>query len=218
MDTIEQPKSLTEQTHDILLNAICSGEFAPGQRLHQDEIAARLQVSRQPVNSAISMLKANGFVEDTGRRGVIVSHISVDQFRAIYEFRSGLEPFAVRLAHDRRPTDAQKQAQDIIRRGWHAVQSHDALSQIEVDFEFHEMIYRWSGNETILQTMRLNWHHIRRSMGVVVRLGVTAEQSWHEHEDIVSGLMEDDVEAAALAMKRHIESAQSKTLGILLQE
>ncbi|WP_073038222.1 GntR family transcriptional regulator [Roseovarius pacificus] len=46
MDTIEQPKSLTEQTHDILLNAICSGEFAPGERLHQEEIAARLSVSR----------------------------------------------------------------------------------------------------------------------------------------------------------------------------
>ncbi|MFC6636615.1 GntR family transcriptional regulator [Sulfitobacter sediminilitoris] len=69
MDAIKPPKTLSEQTHDILLNAICSGEFEPGQRLNQDEIAARLQVSRQPVNSAISVLKASGFVEDTGRRG-----------------------------------------------------------------------------------------------------------------------------------------------------
>ena len=81
MDEIALPKSLTEQTYDILLNAICAGEFDSGERLNQDDIAGRLKVSRQPVNSAISILKANGFVEGTGKRGVVVAQISVDQFR-----------------------------------------------------------------------------------------------------------------------------------------
>ena len=98
METIEQPKSLAERTHDILLDAICSGEFEPGERLNQYEIAARLNVSRQPVNSAISVLKVNGFVEETGRRGVVVKQITADEFLSIYEFRTALEPFAVRLA------------------------------------------------------------------------------------------------------------------------
>ena len=216
MDTIAQPKSLTEQTHDILLNAICSGEFEPGQRLHQDDIAARLRVSRQPVNSAISILKANGFVEDTGRRGVVVSSISVDQFRSIYEFRGMLEPFAIRLAHGRMPPDAAERAQDLLRQGWAAVKSRDPIAQIDTDFEFHKMIYGWTGNETIQQTMRLHWHHIRRAMSLVVRMGVAAEQSWREHEVIIARLMTDDVEAAELAMKQHIESAQTKTLAVLV--
>ena len=79
MDEISPPqKSLTEQTYDILLNAICTGELGPGERINQDAIAGRLKVSRQPVNSAISILKANGFVEDTGKRGVVVAQISLD--------------------------------------------------------------------------------------------------------------------------------------------
>lgn len=218
MDIIEQPKSLTEQTHDILLNAICSGEFEPGQRLHQEEIAARLCVSRQPVNSAISILKANGFVEDTGRRGVVVAPVSVDQFQSIYEFRSMLEPFAVRLAYDRMPPDAPERAQDLLRRGWAAVKSRDPIAQIDTDFEFHKMIYGWSGNETIQQTMHLHWHHIRRAMSVVLRMGVAAEESWQEHEEIIAGLLKQDVEAAEAAMRRHIDNAQHKTIGMLLRK
>lgn len=83
MDVIRSPKSLVEQTYDILLDAICSGELEPGERLNLDAIASRLNVSRQPVNSAISMPKANEMVEDTGQRGVVVSRIVVGQFQSI---------------------------------------------------------------------------------------------------------------------------------------
>lgn len=215
MQTIEHHKSLTEQTHDILLNAICSGEFEPGERLNQDEIATRLKVSRQPVNSAISLLKANGFVEDTGRRGVVVSRISFEQFRSIYEFRSTVEPFSIRLAHERKPAEAHQQAQAMLDRGWDAVRSNDPQLQITVDFEFHEMIYTWACNDTIQTTMRTNWHHIRRSMAVVVRGAVSAETSWSEHAKIIDALMRGDVDYAEEAMRSHINRAMVKTASIL---
>lgn len=215
MQPIEPPRTLADQTHDILLDAICSGEIEPGARLNQDEIAARLKVSRQPVNSAISVLKANGFVEETGRRGVVVTRISPDQFQSIYEFRSAVEPLAVRLAHDRKPVDAVREADEMLRRGWDAVSSGDAQRQITVDFEFHEMIYRWAGNDTVQSTMRTHWHHIRRSMGVVVRGAVAAETSWTEHALVIEALMQGDVERAERAMELHINRAMVKTVSLL---
>ncbi|MFT4784425.1 MAG: DNA-binding GntR family transcriptional regulator [Paracoccaceae bacterium] len=217
MEEIAPPKSLTEQTYDILLNAICAAEFEPGERLNQDNIAARLKVSRQPVNSAISILKANGFVEDTGKRGVVVAQISTDQFNSIYEFRSAVEPFAIRLAHVRKPDDAAALAHDMLSRGWKAVKSGDLSVQIQTDFEFHTMIYDWSGNATIATTMRTNWHHIRRAMGVVVRQGISAETSWQEHQEIIDALLNDDVVSAENVMRRHIEQAQHATATILSQ-
>ena len=216
MDEISPPqKSLTEQTYDILLNAICTGELGPGERINQDDIAGRLKVSRQPVNSAISILKANGFVEDTGKRGVVVAQISLDQFRSIYEFRSAVEPFAVRLAHDRKPDNAAARSKDMLSRGWSGVKSGDLGVQIQNDFEFHAMIYDWSGNETITTTMNNNWHHIRRAMSVVVRQGVSAQKSWQEHQEIIDALMDDDVESAENSMRRHIEQAQHSIASIL---
>ena len=78
MKVIKQTKSLTEQAYEILLDKICVGELESGMRLNQDDLAKDLDISRQPVNSAISILKSNGFVEETGRRGVVVSPVTTE--------------------------------------------------------------------------------------------------------------------------------------------
>ena len=64
---------LTEQVYQRLLNAICDGELVPGARLTQEELAASLDVSRQPVLQALRLLKKDGFVIDAGRRGLRVA-------------------------------------------------------------------------------------------------------------------------------------------------
>ena len=59
---IEFAPDLTEQVHQRLLNAICDGDLAPGARITQEELAASLDVSRQPVLQALRLLKKDGFV------------------------------------------------------------------------------------------------------------------------------------------------------------
>jgi DNA-binding GntR family transcriptional regulator len=46
MDAVKPKRTLVQDTYDILIDAICTGEFKPGERLNQDEIAAKLNVSR----------------------------------------------------------------------------------------------------------------------------------------------------------------------------
>ena len=215
MDRIKPKKTLVEQTYEILLEAICSGELQPGERLTQDEIAARLDVSRQPVNSAISILRANSFVEDTGRRGVVVSAIDPGQFQSIYEFRSVIEPFAVRLAGAQLPDDAAAEANAVLRAGREALRQHDSRALLQADVDFHEMIYRWSGNHVIENSMRVNWQHMRRSMAEVLRDAGTAEQSWDDHAAIITALLAGDTETAAHEMQGHIDRARVKTLAAM---
>jgi len=95
MDSLQPTKSLVQKTYEAILNEICTGSLLPGVRLAQDDLAAQLDVSRQPVNGAIAMLKSQGFVIDTGRRGVVVAPIADGHFEAIYQFRSAVEPLAV---------------------------------------------------------------------------------------------------------------------------
>ena len=215
MEQIEPTKTLVEKTYDILLDAICTGEFSPGQRLNQDEIAARLNVSRQPVNSAISILKANCFVSDTGRRGVIVTEIDPGQSRSIYEFREVVEPLAVRLACARRDPGAGAEAQKMLRSGRAAIEAQDIKALIAADVQFHEMIYRWSGNHVIETSMRVNWAHMRRAMLEILRDPSRARTSWDDHETIVSHMLNDDPEAAAAAMTDHIHKAFEKSRAAL---
>jgi DNA-binding GntR family transcriptional regulator len=215
MQAIKPKKSLVEQTYEILLDAICDGEIAQGERLHQDEIAARLQVSRQPVNSAISILRANNFVEDSGRRGVVVSAIDPNMCRSIYEYRSVVEPFAVRLAARRLPRDARAEADPILSAGRRAIAEGQLRELVRADVLFHEMIYRWSGNHVIEHSMRLNWHHTRRFMGELLRDPSSAAISWLDHQTIIDNLLAGDAETAERTMADHIRRAHEKITPVL---
>ena len=68
LSPIASTPDLTEQVYQRLLYAICDGELAPGARLTQEDLAATLGVSRQPVLQALRLLKKEGFVSDAGRQ------------------------------------------------------------------------------------------------------------------------------------------------------
>jgi len=57
LSPITSTPDLTEQLYQRLLYAICDGELAPGARLTQEELAATLGGSRQPVLQALRLLK-----------------------------------------------------------------------------------------------------------------------------------------------------------------
>src|SRR5512144_2782301 len=98
MESLKPQKSLVEQVYDRLLDAICEGGLTAGTRITQDELAAQLQVSRQPVMSAVGLLRQQGFLVEHGRRGLQVAPVDRAHFDAIYEFRSVVEPWAASLA------------------------------------------------------------------------------------------------------------------------
>lgn len=204
MDAVKPKKTLVEETYDILTDAICTGEFLPGERLNQDEIAAKLNVSRQPVNSAISILKANGLVEDTGRRSVVVTRFDRDLFRSIYDYRTIIEPFAVRLAGAQLTVADRKLADKVLHAGQKALTRNKLAELIRADMTFHEMIYGWSRNQVIETSMRNNWHHIRRSMAQVLRDPSAIVLVWQQHSDIIETLFDGCPDDAAHLMEQHI--------------
>jgi len=221
MEAIKPKKTLVDETYEVLVDSICAGELMPGERLNQDEIALKLNVSRQPVNSAVAILRANGFVEDTGRRGVVVAAIQPAQFQSLYEFRVVVEPLAVKLASENligasAGSRQQKEAEKILKNGKQAIKTHNVKTLLCADMELHEMIYRWSNNHVIENSMRVNWQHMRRSMAEVLKNPDAAIPTWEEHTLIVTYILEGEAELAAKTMKQHIERAGKATTKALL--
>jgi DNA-binding GntR family transcriptional regulator len=210
MEAIKPKKSLVQETYEILLDAICTREFLPGERLNQDEIAARLNVSRQPVNSALAILRADNLVEDTGRRGVVVCALDPVLFNSISEYRLTVEPFAVQLAAERLPDNAAEQARDVLDRGRAAVEARDMRALLRTDNQFHEMIYGWTRNQVLVSSMTSNWNHIRRAMAEVLSKPAKAGAVWDEHEGIIAALLGGDVEVAQDRMRDHIRTAYDR--------
>src|SRR3981189_2559881 len=88
---------LSERVHDAVLNASCSGELTSCARLTQEELAQQFGVSRQPVLQAMMLLRREGFLIDSGRKGVCVAPLDVQKARNLYVVRGALDGAAARL-------------------------------------------------------------------------------------------------------------------------
>lgn len=207
MDVLTQPPTLVEQTYESILNAICDGRLQPGERLNQDELAARINVSRQPVGQALSILKTQGFVRDAGRRGLIVAPLERQFFRAIYELREAIDPMATRLAAERAVDDDLAEGRGLLSAGRRAVAAGSVDALISADMRFHLWVYRVAGNPLIVETMRLYWNHLRRAMGEVLKPTGSRKKVWDEHQAILEAMAAPDPAAAADRALRHVHDA-----------
>lgn len=206
MESLAAPKTLVDQAYSVILDAICDGTLRPGERLTQADVALKLNVSRQPVHNALQVLKAQGFVRETGRRGVVVAPFDLALFDAIYQFRSAVEPLAARLATERLQQADLARGHELVAAGIEAVQKHGGAA-VQADMAFHSWIYDLSGNSLIVDTMRLNWQHLRRAMGEVLRHPVLSNRVWNEHRAIVDAMAKHDAEKAALLIHGHVMGA-----------
>lgn len=197
--------TLIEQTYSLILDAICDGQFEPGMRLNQDDLAERMRVSRQPIAQALSILKSQGFVREVGRRGLIVAPLEQDFFRSIYELREGIDPMAARLAAERCTEDDIAEGRKLMAAGRDAVTSGAVHDLIATDMQFHLWVYRLAGNPLLLETMRLYWNHLRRAMSMVLRPERSRHKVWDEHEAILEAIAARDGRAAENCATRHVK-------------
>ncbi|HEY0327955.1 MAG TPA: GntR family transcriptional regulator [Rhodopseudomonas sp.] len=210
MESLESPKSLVDQAYEVILDALCDGTFKPGERLTQEDIAARLNVSRQPVTHALAVLKAQGFLAQAGRRGLTVTSVEPQFFESIYQFRSAVEPLAVQLATPRLTKQAILRGRSLVEHGRNLVVAGDSRATLQADMDFHSFIYSLSGNPLIAETMGLHWRHLRRAMGEVLRYPGMSISVWQEHGRILEGMIRGDGDGAAELMRRHLIEAYNR--------
>ena len=212
--SIEVAPDLVDQVYRALLGAISSGALAPGERLTQEDIAARLSVSRQPVLQALRLLKKDGFVQDAPGRGVLVAPLEAEAMRKVYQVRGALDVLAARLAAQQRFRIDPK----LIERGRRAARGRNVEAMIDADVAFHQAIYAASGNPLIGQSADPHWRHLRRAMGAVLQAEPQRESLWDEHEAIADAIAAGDIERAARLSDEHVSRASDALAERLAQQ
>jgi len=81
---------------DALRAAILDGRYQPGERIRQEEVAARSGASRIPVREALRMLASDGLVTLVANTGAWVTRLSLDECVETYLIRERLEPLLLR--------------------------------------------------------------------------------------------------------------------------
>ena len=213
---IEEQPSLSDQVYAALREAILSGVFAPGDQVHEGEIAKQLNVSKTPVREALSSLRAKGLLTPSLKRGILVAEVDARSVRELYEVRAVLEPEAIRHSVRRADTKmvaarARKLLDEAQRHGKR--QDLNAMSQFNRDF--HELLYEDCDNAK----MKLILNDMRDQLqfaAVWGWRGVTSSWEYEraEHLAILDAVAKGDAERAAELSKEHIERAGAKILSV----
>jgi DNA-binding GntR family transcriptional regulator len=213
MIPLQPAPNLIDQVYARILEAIIDRTLLPGQRITQNELAARLGVSRQPVSHALHLLYRQGLVTESGRRGFEVTPLDPARIRQLYEVRGALDALAARLASAQAKSDAAGRAQlEAALRAGRAIDKKTPLARlIALDVDFHGAIYRLAGNPAIEEMIAPHWPHMRRSMAAVLTELDYRESAWAEHETIAAHILSGKAIAAENAAFAHAQSAGRKT-------
>jgi len=187
--------------------AILRGELAPGSHVKQEELAAQLGVSREPVRQALLVLQREGLVHAQPNRRAMVAPLDRQLINDGYGFRETVETTVVATLA-RLPSFDVTPLREIIARGRAAVGQGDLSELIHLDMIFHTTMYEAAGNRVIVEVMHGQWSHIRRLLAMVLGRANYRQKVWDEHEAIVREIAARRVAAAKNVTGRHIRQAR----------
>ncbi len=197
-------KSQPTDAYTLILDAIDSGVYKPGDRLVESDLADRLGVSRTPIREALQRLETQSLLTRDGR-SLIVSSLDHNQLAELYVVRAELEALAANLAA-RHATDEEIHVlRDMVEEDRSLMGNPDAMSR--ANRRFHKQIHLASHNRFLVQQLDL----VHRSMALLATTSLAAvgrdEAAIAEHDAIVSAIEARDTSRAAEALKAHISKA-----------
>lgn len=202
--------SLAKLVRDDVLGRILGGELAPGQRINEPDVAARLGVSRVPVREALRELESSGLVQARKHAGVFVRQPSAQEIADCYELRALLDAHAGRrVAADASPALLAVLDASIATMAA-AARAQDVAAYYAENLRFHWLLVEAAGNEAIARTYRdvVQRLHLARITNLKRIEGM--EASIAEHEAIVRAIRDRDPERCADLMRTHVESAHRR--------
>jgi DNA-binding GntR family transcriptional regulator len=113
-----------------LVQAITSGEFQPGQKLSEAQLARQLGISRGPLREALGRLDGR-LVMRTPRIGVRVTNFSYEDLEQLFLVREALEGMAARLAAERMSAAELARLQDLLVH-------HASLPELALGSAYHQ--------------------------------------------------------------------------------
>lgn len=193
----------------LVLEAIDQGEFRPGDRLVESELAERFGVSRTPIREALQRLETQSVLARDGR-SLVVSSLDHDQLGELYVVRAELEGLAARLAAQHAAPEEIRVLWDMIRKDRDLTGHPDVLSR--ANKRFHRQLHLASHNRYLVQQLEM----VHRSMALMATTSLAAEgrgsAALDEHEAIVRAIEARDGDAADSAIRQHISRAYETRL------
>ncbi|MEM7291575.1 MAG: GntR family transcriptional regulator [Pseudomonadota bacterium] len=199
--TLSSPQ---KDAYTLILEAIDTGMFKPGDRLVESDLAEKFSVSRTPIREALQRLETQSLLTRDGR-SLIVSSLDHNQLAELYVVRAELEGLAANLAARHAAPEEISVLRDMVSQDHQLIDDPNAMAK--ANRRFHKQIHLASHNRFLVQQLDL----VHRSMALMATTSLAAvgrpEDALAEHDAIVTAIENGDGASARDALRAHISKA-----------
>ncbi|MBK6334596.1 MAG: GntR family transcriptional regulator [Betaproteobacteria bacterium] len=200
-----ETEDLGRKVYKVLRSMIINGDLRSGEKLVREELAARLGVSRTPLQFAISKLEQENLVETLPRRGAHVRQYSHQDLIDIYDIRCRLEPLAARDAAVNATAEDIEGLASVLAAFDAAVKDGDQQRLKRTDYEFHMELLRCCGNRFLFDMLA--------TITIIVISNAKdlkpAERSCMEHREVLEAIRQRDPDRAEALLYQHINEGRT---------
>jgi DNA-binding GntR family transcriptional regulator len=204
--------ALSTDLFSNLRKDILQGKLRQGEKLTEQQICDEYNVSRTPVREAFRQLELEGFIETIPNRGAFVVGFSSQDIQDMYELRKSYEVLAVKWAIERITKEEYEKLEEAFEFMEFYTQKQDMEKMLNINMNFHELIYRASHNRMLYHILSSYQLYIKQSR-TQNRSNVSSgylDEILTEHRAIFEAFKNKDVDAGIAAVSRHLDNAKQR--------
>ncbi|HKY01148.1 MAG TPA: GntR family transcriptional regulator [Burkholderiales bacterium] len=214
---LQKEGSLSERVYTSVKNDIFDFRLMPGQRFSENEVSARLGVSRTPVREALYRLGHEGYIEVVSKSGWTVRPFDFEYFENLYDVRAVLELAAVKRLCEVDPMPNLTE----LKEAWLVPAEEriaDGRALGALDERFHQVLVEATGNSEMARIHNDIAQRIRVVRRLEFSIPERVDQTYAEHAQILRAILRRKADAVALMLRTHIEMAKSEVRKITLHK
>ena len=184
---------------NVLREAIYRGILEEGKPLHQATLAQRLNVSPIPLREALRLLETEGLVSFQGYRGAVVTTLSLEEARELYEMIAALETSLLRIAFPKITRRTLEEAASVLEE---MEDEKDCIRWRDLNQVFHNLFYEPADRPLTLDMLA----RLRQKTDRTIRTHLSSMRvdSQKQHREILAAVESKELEKAVVALYSHL--------------
>ncbi|PYZ96672.1 hypothetical protein CR205_13310 [Alteribacter lacisalsi] len=205
MSALSVSQPLYQQAYETIKKSILSGQLGPGSKLVTTRLAEQYQISRTPLREALRQLQVEGLLVLKQSHLEVVT-LDKNDFAELSQCRLVLEREIISYIVEGIKDEQISEVEAVIEEAEKACEEQEALRLLELNSQFHRMLYEVCSNKRLVQLLDQV-----RSLLLIYRANTIINQHENkeilaEHKDLLEVIKKRDYEEALASVEKHLEN------------
>jgi len=206
---LEKRLSLKDKAYQIIKLGIIRGDLKPGLFLTEEKLSKSMNISRGPIREAFNRLEKEDFIAIIPQRGAMVSNITPQEVKDLFEIRKLLEPVAAKDSLLKISISKMKE----IKKEFEKIISIPENKESRDDFflldkEFHGLLVEKCGNKKLIKLLENFQDHINWFTSLTFT-NYPFKEFAKDHLDIIKAIEKSEKDLVAITIIHHSEHVKN---------